>query len=342
MSKTLLTLAVLLPFAPLAAQDPSLVTTTKYGVAAIAGNTQDADSVDARTQIGPRGLSLIARAGNDRTSPHAATNVRIGATENGIAVGVAEAGSASGDENVASQVGTIGNGDRPTFGPHSLRLSIPARPGTEGKVAIAFAGNASDNAGAGASVDVDGDGQADFAARADGTPHRVVLDVTAGRQGGIAIDITTVGHASARGATRSAYAIELHVAFSPNDIGGGHCEISPFGRPCGGELAGRAALGDRAIDVGLRISGAAASTVGVIALGDQLDRPLPLPGSDCLLLVLPQHLVTFHTDPNGDGHASLRLPARLPLRVSLQAITVVIDRSGLSLFSTNGLSLVCR
>jgi hypothetical protein len=337
---TLTTLLALLAAAPLAAQDGfSLVTASRYGVLARAADRQDSDAVAARTPI-ERPLHLHARLGDDRLAPGATTLVRREALRDlGVGVTVAEEGHAHAPQ-AGVVVGTSGDGDRPSFGSHALRLGLRVAAGTKGKVVVLWHGNASDGAFAGALVDVDGDGTADFAGRADGQPHRQAFDVTAGRDG-LVIAITTIGQAAARAGERAAYAARLGVFFHPAGSGGVDCEVTPFGRPCGGALAGRAGADDRGIHIGLHVTGAAPNVNGVVLLGTPLDQPRSLPGSDCLLLVDGIRAVHFTTDRAGAAQLALHLPGAR-LHAALQALTVERTRDGVRVASTNGLTVVCR
>lgn len=339
MRTPLLALSLLAAAPTLAAQNFDVSTLTTYGVLVSTGDRAAFDGVRAGESIG-RGLAIHA---GDRDGPFAATSARVMASRDaGVGVVIHEHGRAVATNATRNRAGTSPGSNNannaPDFGPHALRMIVRAPAGTRGKVLVVWAGRATDNASAGAVVDIGADNDPEFVGRADGNREQQTFDVRADARG-IVIDIATVGHA-AGGNQAAGYGAELGVYFRAADDGG--CRVTPFGERCGGTLLGRADVTDRGVHVGLGVSGAAPGSIGILVIGNRLDTPVPLPGSDCVLAVFPRETLAFNINRDGNALLRLRLPARDTLMVDFQVVTADLGRGGLELASTNGLNVACR
>lgn len=116
------------------------------------------------------------------------------------------------------------------------------------------------------------------------------------------------------------------------------CVFTNFGRPCGGTLNGSLVRGPALqFDVAQASPGAHA----VLVVGQQ-QRPAPLPGSLCPLLVNPRIMLHSQIDRAGNARWTLRVPNQR-IDVDLQVVTIDVARNRTRIAeSTNGVNLVCR
>ena len=121
------------------------------------------------------------------------------------------------------------------------------------------------------------------------------------------------------------------------------CTFTNFGRPCGGDLAG-SQITARLPAVQMDVTNAAPASVAILVLGgQQLPRPIQLPGSNCTLLVHPRVTMFAPVSARGAATVQLRLPIiRLPLSLEFQAVTLALSRNGRTAESTNGVTMVAR
>jgi hypothetical protein len=117
--------------------------------------------------------------------------------------------------------------------------------------------------------------------------------------------------------------------------------FTAFGRPCGGDLDGSAVRAAGGAAVRFDVTNAAPNSVAVLVLG-HVGRPLPLPGSDCLLLVEPRATVLQQVDRTGTAAFRFHLPPIAPLSIDFQAVTIALNRNGRTAESTNGVNLSTR
>ncbi|MGE0143084.1 MAG: hypothetical protein AB7I19_05250 [Planctomycetota bacterium] len=117
-----------------------------------------------------------------------------------------------------------------------------------------------------------------------------------------------------------------------------NCVFTNFGRPCGGSLTGSLVRGPALqFDVAQATPGAHA----VLVVGQQ-QRPAPLPGSLCPLLVHPRIVLHSDIDRAGNARWTVRVPNQ-PIDVDLQVVTIELARNQTRIAeSTNGVNLVCR
>lgn len=336
-------------FAALAVAAPAqltsqIATLTDYGALATAGRAVAFQSVDAHTVV-TRGLLVAARLGSTREEHFVATTQVTPDSPSADVAGVrvTETGSAtSTNAGTAASVGTSPShqsSTTPVFGPHAVTLHVALRQGAHARVVVAWGGTATAAASARTAVDVDGDRHPDFVARAGGRVQQE-FHVTASATG-VTVSIETEARATLAGAGQEGYAASLSVHVSV-DGGGGGCTVTPFGPECGGRLAGTAVAGSRDITLALAVSHAAPNAIGILAIGDRLATPIPLPGSPhhCDLLVAPRLTALIPIDGSGAGRAAVRLPGH-PLDIDLQVVTLAVGTS-IELASTNGLNVVCR
>ncbi|MBK8980435.1 MAG: hypothetical protein IPM29_31420 [Planctomycetes bacterium] len=333
--------------ASLAAQG-GLSTATGYAVYADAG-TGVVQGVPAGTPIGNAGLQIRAfDGGSSTTVPSAVASTAVHSntlsTSAGVrSVTVQETGAAVWRP---AQPAVAGTSDDPRLGgqaPHALAWVVPARPGTTGAVVVTWDATASLGAFAAASVDVDGDGSPDFAQRVTNGTLQLsqTFRVVAGPNG-FELGVETAGNAGVAitpsSLTGARYDAQLDVVLR---IGGTVCTFTNFGPECAGRLDGYVPSASSPGFV-LRLTQAAPRAIAVLAIGDRLRTPLPLPGTRCELLVYP--MVTLPGQTDGQGQASWQFPqvaAALTLTISFQAVT--LDLLGTpQLGSSNGTTLVCQ
>lgn len=120
---------------------------------------------------------------------------------------------------------------------------------------------------------------------------------------------------------------------------GQNCTFTNFGRPCGGAMAGSLVRGPA---IRMAVTGAMPGEAALLVVGHAMSTPLPLPGSNCLLLVQPRVVLQGSTDRAGAANFVMRLPPIVPLNVDFQCVVVDITRTGRVAESTNGVNLVCR
>jgi hypothetical protein len=114
--------------------------------------------------------------------------------------------------------------------------------------------------------------------------------------------------------------------------------FTSFGRPCGGDLNGSQVRTATGTTVRFDVTNAAPNSVAVLVLGHQ-SRPLPLPGSNCTLLVDPRATVLQQVDRTGAAAFRFQLPPIAPLSIDFQAVTIALNRNGRTAESTNGVNL---
>lgn len=117
--------------------------------------------------------------------------------------------------------------------------------------------------------------------------------------------------------------------------------FTPFGRPCGGVLAASQVRTPAGPTVVFDVSAAAPGSVAVLAIG-HAQRPSPLPGSNCTLLVDPRALHFAQVDRVGQVSFRFPLPPVVPLLADVQVVTVGFDRNGRTAESTNGINITVR
>ncbi len=117
------------------------------------------------------------------------------------------------------------------------------------------------------------------------------------------------------------------------------CAFTSFTRPCGTDLAGSQIRGP-----GLQwdVTNAAPGSVAILAIGQAMRQPLPLPGTNCLLVVDPRLLLVAPVDRGGNAEFVLRLPPIAPLSIDFQAVTVALNRNGRTAESSNAIEMRCR
>lgn len=116
------------------------------------------------------------------------------------------------------------------------------------------------------------------------------------------------------------------------------CVFTNFGRPCGGTLTGALVRGPA---LQFDVAQASAGAHAVLVVGQQ-QRPAPLPGSMCPLLVNPRILLHSQIDRAGNARWTVRVPNQR-IDVDLQVVTLESGRNGARIAeSTNGVNLVCR
>ena len=122
------------------------------------------------------------------------------------------------------------------------------------------------------------------------------------------------------------------------------CTFTPFGRPCGGDLAGqqiRTPTGNAAVQ--FDVTNAAPGSAAILVLGQLLGTPVTLPGSNCSLLVNPRATSFVQVDRLGEASFALRLPvAARGLAIEVQVVTLALNRNGRTAESTNGIHLSCN
>lgn len=117
-----------------------------------------------------------------------------------------------------------------------------------------------------------------------------------------------------------------------------NCAFTTFTRPCGSDLAGAVVRGPA---VQWNVTNAAPASYAVLAIGQQA-RPMPLPGTDCLLVVNPRVMLVQPVDSRGNSTFLLRLPPITGLSLDFQAVTVAVNRRGRFAESTNAITMACR
>lgn len=120
------------------------------------------------------------------------------------------------------------------------------------------------------------------------------------------------------------------------------CVFTGFGRPCGGNLSGQQVTTRTATTVRLDGTALAPGAIAVLVLGQQAASPITLPGSNCLLLVQHNNSVVAQADRTGAVAFRFPIPARLPMSVDIQVVTIGFTRNGRIAESTNGLTVACR
>ena len=118
--------------------------------------------------------------------------------------------------------------------------------------------------------------------------------------------------------------------------------FTPFGRPCGCDLAGSAVRTATGPVLRFDVTNAAPSSIAVLVLGQLAGTPFPLPGTNCLLLVQPRATLLQQVDVNGAAAFRFPLPPIAPLSVDFQAVTIALSRNGRTAESSNGVNLTVR
>ena len=124
-------------------------------------------------------------------------------------------------------------------------------------------------------------------------------------------------------------------------LGAQTCSFTSFGRPCGGDLAGSQVRTATGSAVRFDATNLAPGSVAIMVLG-QAGRQLPLPGSNCGLLVQPRDTQLATVDRLGDASFRFDLPRTLPVAADFQVVTIGLNRNGRIAESTNGVHLVVR
>jgi hypothetical protein len=118
--------------------------------------------------------------------------------------------------------------------------------------------------------------------------------------------------------------------------------FTPFGRPCGGDLAGSLVRTGTGPVVRFDVANAAPNSIAVMVIGQQLPVALPLPNSNCGLLVQPRATLLAQVDGNGAAAFRFPLPPIAPISLDFQAVTIALNRNGRTAESTNGVTLNVR
>jgi hypothetical protein len=346
--KTILSLLPCILALPLASQAPPVSgsTATDFGSLASANTASDFHSVDANTAI-TRALNVGAHAGGS-TMPRtpaafaeAMSSVVLGGMtmtgggaevrESGFAAGVAASDTASSGTSSSNHASTS-----PVRGPHGVSITFAAAANSTGTVDLIWRGFATTGASTTVDVDVNGDNVPDFHGAA-GTPAQQQFPVTAGPNGVViavtsqgAADVTGMGHASYEGSL----VVVFHGTVTPPTI-----TFTAFGPSCTGTLSGQTVTTPRGPGIELDVAGGPANGFGVLlAAGAPLTTPMPIPNSQCTLLIARHMPVGFlRLDATGAGSDRTRLPNRLPLDVYFQVVTVDHSSTTPAIGSTNGL-----
>lgn len=326
---------------------PRIETSTDFSVLALSSTGRPAlDGVPSATAVG-RGLAIGARTGDRQASASATTHVQpVLDRQFGVGMQIDEHGLAtSNDANSHAQAGTSDSTPRtnpPAFGAHGVRATFAARPGATGVVIILLDGRSSANAHCAAFVDVDGDGTPDWRAAVNGTTQAARFQVTAGRQG-IVVGAYTDGRAGIRGQGQEGYGASLRVFFRA-DATAPTCTWTSFSRPCGATLVGSDQVAPGGVRIQLDVSGAPASALGLMVIGNQLRAPAALPFSRCDLLVDPRITIGFVTDAAGAATMPFGIHSNLRgLDVNFQAVVIGFDPArNPTVAASNGENLTCN
>lgn len=334
-----LPLALLIGSALRAQTAPVITTATDYGVVAIEGSHPDQDAVALGTDIG---TGLHIESSNDCNHALAGTEITpIDDARWGHGVRVREYGDVVLYDNTPSSAGT--SNDPPstpgaTLGPHALQLDYAVAPGTQGLVKVVFQGNASWHASGSATIDVDGDGQVDFTGVPDGSYQSAELPVTAG-PGGVLLLVTTEGRVARQTCGSSNYDHRFSVYFRA-DQGSWNCNLTPFGRDCGLHLDAEVRTTYTGDSLRLVITGGRPFAPGALIVADRLAMPIPMPFSQCDLLLDPLGIfasVTFDCW----GNLCLDIPFnRHCLLIGLQVISIR-SQCPIDIEASNGVELAC-
>jgi hypothetical protein len=118
--------------------------------------------------------------------------------------------------------------------------------------------------------------------------------------------------------------------------------FTPFGRPCGGDFAGSLVRTGTGPVVRFDVANAAPNSIAVMVIGQQLPVALPLPNSNCGLLVQPRATLLAQVDGNGAAAFRFPLPPIAPIALDFQVVTIALNRNGRTAESTNGVTLNVR
>lgn len=118
--------------------------------------------------------------------------------------------------------------------------------------------------------------------------------------------------------------------------------FTPFGRPCGGDLAGQVVRTQRGAALQWNVTNADAGAAAILVVGHLAATPVALPGSGCLLLVDPRTTLFQQVDGRGNAQFLMALPPVVPLQVEFQAVTLELSRLGRVAESTNGVEFRAR
>ncbi len=220
-------------------------------------------------------------------------------------------------------------------GPNTTLIRIVPSDDVSGVIRIRYTTQRHENGPNGSSnhvvrVDVGADGTNDFSA-AEGDRRTVDLLVRVPRSGLLVRTYTDLYSRSSN--DRAYYESDLEVEFVPP----AHAQFSTWGSPCGGlTLAGSQQYRDGVHDYLLDSAGAPAFSVGAEAIG-VAPLALPIPGTDCLLLVDPLIVVPIGFDANGETRLIHSLP--WDLAVDVRAQVFAFEPTQLTLLSSNGLRI---
>lgn len=116
--------------------------------------------------------------------------------------------------------------------------------------------------------------------------------------------------------------------------------LSSFGTQCGGDLQGQVVTAPAGSAMQLGVTGARPNAHAILVIGHQFTTPVPLPGSQCLLLVDPRGTMLTTTTATGTAHFVFHVPPVVPITIDFQAVIVSHSHHhGLVAESTDGVRL---
>ncbi|MSR40090.1 MAG: hypothetical protein EXS02_14805 [Planctomycetes bacterium] len=118
--------------------------------------------------------------------------------------------------------------------------------------------------------------------------------------------------------------------------------IASFGAACGADLVASPIRTAAGVTLRFELTSAAPASVAVLVAGQQTVLPLPLPNTNCGLLVQPRATFIALVDAAGSAAFRFPVPSVAPVTLDFQVVTLALARNGRTAESSNGVRVTIQ